>query len=110
MLTLPTFQWVKVHTRPGGIYGHTCHAVGENLVIIGGMQTNDQGGNANKCSTHMPAEIFSLVEMEYTGDFDAGGASRNPPVPADVVSLIGGTSTGGAVNTKPYLWSDLYLQ
>ncbi|CZR61606.1 uncharacterized protein PAC_11503 [Phialocephala subalpina] len=110
VLTLPTFQWVKVHTRPGGIYGHTCHAVGENLVVVGGMQTNDQGGNANNCSTHMPAEIFSLVEMEYTGTFDAAGASRSPPVPADVVSLIGGTSTGGAVNTKPYLWSDLYLQ
>lgn len=58
----------------------------------------------------MPAEIFSLVEMEYTGTFDAVGASRTPPVPADVVSVIGGTATGGAVNTKPYIWSDLYLQ
>lgn len=110
VLTLPTFQWVKVHTRPGGIYGHTCHAVGENLVVIGGMQTTDSGGNVNNCSTHMPAEIFSLVEMEYTGTFDAVGASRTPPVPADVVSVIGGTATGGAVNTKPYIWSDLYLQ
>jgi hypothetical protein len=58
----------------------------------------------------MPAEIFSLVEMEYTGIFDAAGAKRAPPVPADVVTLIGGTSTGGAVVTKPNLWSDLYLQ
>lgn len=58
----------------------------------------------------MPAEIFSLASMNYTGVFDAEGATRNPPVPADVVSLIGGTANGGAVNTKPYLWSDLYLQ
>jgi hypothetical protein len=60
--------------------------------------------------SHMPAEIFSLVQMEYTGIFDHAGASRVPPVPADVVSLIGGTATGGAVMTKPNLWSDLYLQ
>ncbi len=58
----------------------------------------------------MPAEIFSLVQMEYTGIFDFAGASRTAPVPADVVSLIGGTSTGGAYVTKPNIWSDLYLQ
>lgn len=110
VLTIPTFQWVKVHTRPGGIYGHTCHAVGENLIVVGGMQTNDAGGNVNNCSNHMPAEIFSLVEMEYTGIFDAAGASRAPPVPSDVVKLIGGTAAGGAYVTKPQVWSDLYLQ
>lgn len=58
----------------------------------------------------MPAEIFSLVSMSYTGVFDAAGATRTPPVPADVVAVIGGTASGGAIVTKPYLWSDLYLQ
>jgi hypothetical protein len=58
----------------------------------------------------MPAEIFSLAEMQYTGVFDFAGASRPAPVPSDVVSLIGGTATGGAVVTQPLLWSDLYLQ
>jgi hypothetical protein len=58
----------------------------------------------------MPAEIFSLVELQYTGVFDFSGASRPVPVPSDVVKLIGGTSTGGAVVTQPLLWSDLYLQ
>lgn len=58
----------------------------------------------------MPAEIFSLVENAYTGIFDFEGASRPPPVPSDVVSLIGGTATGGAVVTKPEIWSDVYLQ
>ena len=58
----------------------------------------------------MPADIFSLAQMEYTGVFDAAGAKRAPPVPADVVSLIGGSATGGAVVTKPVVWSDLYLQ
>jgi len=60
--------------------------------------------------THMPAEIFSLTEMEYTGIFDLEGASRAAPVPADVVSLVGGTATGDAVVTKPYIWSEIYLQ
>ena len=58
----------------------------------------------------MPAEIFSLAQMEYTGVFDFAGASRPAPVPGDVVKLIGGTSSGGAVVTKPSVWSDLYLQ
>lgn len=48
--------------------------------------------------------------MNYTGIFDAEGATRTPPVPADVVAVIGGTPSGRAVVTKPYLWSDLYLQ
>lgn len=65
---------------------------------------------AETAQTHMPAEIFSLAQMEYTGVFDFEGASRAAPVPADVVSLVGGTATGGAVVTKPNVWSDLYLQ
>jgi len=58
----------------------------------------------------MPAEMFSLVSMDYTGIFDVGGASRPAPVPTDIVSLIGGTPTGGAVVRAPKEWSDLYLQ
>ncbi len=58
----------------------------------------------------MPVEIFSLAQMAYTGIFDYEGASRVPPVPAQVVALVGGTESGGAVVTKPTLWSDLYLQ
>ena len=30
--------------------GHTCHAVGENLLVVGGMQTTDTGGNVRNCS------------------------------------------------------------
>ena len=48
--------------------------------------------------------------MEYTGIFDVEGAKRSPPVPPDVVKLIGGTGTGGAYVLKPNVWSDLYLQ
>jgi hypothetical protein len=58
----------------------------------------------------MPAEIFSLTSMNYTGIFDAAGATRTPPVPEDVVTLVGGTSAGGAIVTRPKAWSDLYLQ
>ncbi|KAL2064700.1 hypothetical protein VTL71DRAFT_3838 [Oculimacula yallundae] len=109
ILTIPTFQWVQVHTRPGGVFGHTCHAVGENLIVVGGMQTDEKGGAVKNCSSHMPAEIFSLVDLEYTGKFDFAGASRTPPVPAQVVKLIGGTSTGGA-SAPNLVWSDAYLQ
>ncbi|KAF9875115.1 kelch domain-containing protein [Colletotrichum karsti] len=112
VLTLPTFQWILVHTRADGMYGHTCHAVGENLLIVGGMQTKNDGTgtNVNTCSDHMPAEIFSLVTHNYTGKYDTEAAKRLAPVPSQVVDAIGGTSSGGAYMTKPRAWSDVYLQ
>lgn len=30
--------------------GHTCHIVGENLIIIGGMETTDAGSNVKSCA------------------------------------------------------------
>ena len=74
------------------------------------MQTTTQGGNVQSCEAHMPAEIFSLRDMNYTGVFDAAGAKRQAPVPQAIVDMIGGTQTGGAYLTKPEVWSDLYLQ
>ncbi|KAI8295104.1 Kelch repeat-containing protein [Colletotrichum sp. SAR 10_98] len=98
VLTLPTFQWILVHTRVDGMYGHTCHAVGENLLLVGGMQTKSDGsgGNVQTCSEHMPAEIFSLVSLNYTGSYDTEAAKRLAPVPEQVVKAIGGTASGGA--------------
>ncbi|TDZ32659.1 Kelch repeat-containing protein [Colletotrichum spinosum] len=110
VLTLPTFQWVLVHARQdGGMYGHTCHAVGENLLLVGGMQTRN-GRNADSCADHMPVEIFSLASLNYTGRFDAEAARRTAPVPARVVQVIGGTASGGAYVKGPRVWSDVYLQ
>ncbi|KAF0324478.1 kelch domain-containing protein [Colletotrichum asianum] len=112
VLTLPTFQWILVHTRADGMYGHTCHAVGENLLLVGGMQTKSDGsgGNVQTCSEHMPAEIFSLASLNYTGSYDTEAAKRLAPVPSQVVDAIGGTASGGAYVTKPRAWSDVYLQ
>lgn len=110
VLSLPTFTWRKVYTRDQGRYGHTCHLVGENVIVIGGMNTKEEGGDVNYCDNRMPAEIFSLPLMNYTGMFDAAGAKSSPPVPESVVSIIGGTRYGGAYLTQPKVWSDLYLQ
>ncbi|KAK3695844.1 hypothetical protein B0T22DRAFT_527103, partial [Podospora appendiculata] len=110
VLTLPTFQWTLVHSRSDGMYGHTCHAVGENLLMIGGMKTQSTGGDVATCSEHMPAEIFSLVTGNYTGIFDAAGAKRLAPVPTKVFKAIGGDGAGGAYIKAPKAWSDLYLQ
>lgn len=110
VLSLPTFQWTLVHSRTDAMYGHTCHAVGENLVIVGGMQTKPEGGNVQTCAEHMPAEFFSLATENYTGQFDAEGAKRPAPVPSKVVAAVGGTRDGGAYITAPKVWSDLYLQ
>ncbi|KAK3372171.1 hypothetical protein B0H63DRAFT_483993 [Podospora didyma] len=110
VLSLPTFTWSLLHSRQDGIYGHTCHAVGDNLLVIGGMKTKDGGGDVNTCSDHMPAEIFSLKTGNYTGIFDVEGVNRTAPVPKKVVEAVGGTTEGGAVIKSPQLWSDLYLQ
>lgn len=109
VLSIPSFQWILVHESPDGIYGHTCHAVGENLVIVGGMQQTPQG-DMGTCMGHMPANVYSLVSQNYTNVFDAEGAKRVAPVPSKVIQAVGGTSEGGAHITSPKLWSDLYLQ
>ncbi|KAK1700910.1 hypothetical protein BDP55DRAFT_2973 [Colletotrichum godetiae] len=110
VLTLPTFTWILVHTRADGMYGHTCHAVGENLLIVGGMQTKTDGGNVNTCAEHMPVEIFSLASQNYTGRYDTQAAKRLAPVPSQVVAAVGGTSSGGASQRATRAWSDVYLQ
>ncbi|OHE99462.1 hypothetical protein CORC01_05262 [Colletotrichum orchidophilum] len=112
VLTLPTFTWILVHTRADGMYGHTCHAAGENLLIVGGMQTKNDGsgGNVNTCADHMPVEIFSLASQNYTGRFDTQAAKRLAPVPSQVVAAVGGTASGGASQRAPRAWSDVYLQ
>ncbi|TQN67030.1 Kelch repeat-containing protein [Colletotrichum shisoi] len=112
VLTLPTFSWILVHTRADGMYGHTCHAVGENLLLVGGMQTRNDGsgGNVNTCADHMPVEVFSLATQNYTGRYDARAAQRLAPVPSQVVAAVGGTASGGANLRAPRAWSDVYLQ
>lgn len=90
--------------------GHTCHVVGENLLLIGGMATDSDGQNVQTCSQTMPTEIFNLALQTYTDVYDASGASRAAPVPSPVVSVIGGTPTGGAEFRTPKVWNDAYLQ
>lgn len=110
VLTLPTFQWVLVHSSiETAIYGHTCHALGENLVIVGGMFMT-QYGDVGNCASTMPASVFSLATLNYTSTYNAAGATRAPPVPEKVVAAIGGTPKGGAYIQAPKPWSDAYLQ
>lgn len=48
--------------------------------------------------------------LNYTGAFDYEGSKRAALVPSQVVSVIGGSPSGGAFRTQPVEWSDLYLQ
>lgn len=58
----------------------------------------------------MPTEVFNLATLNYTGTYDAAGASRAAPVPSQVVDIIGGTPSGGATQRSPKVWSNVYLQ
>ncbi|KUI54697.1 hypothetical protein VP1G_02094 [Cytospora mali] len=89
VLTIPTFQWVLVHTRPDGRH---------------------DGQDVQTCSDTMPAEVFNLASQNYTGIYDTEAARRTAPVPSQVASAIGGTSSGGAQARTPKVWSDVYLQ
>lgn len=86
--------------------------MGENLLIIGGMERTLPAGDEDvtSCQSSMPARIFSIPLNNYTGKFDYPGSLRPALVPPQVVSIIGGTTTGGASKTVPLIWSDLYLQ
>lgn len=74
------------------------------------METQTDGQDVQTCADTMPAEVFSLATQSYTGVYDAAGASRAPPVPAQVVDIIGGTPSGGATLRTPKVWSNVYLQ
>lgn len=111
-LSLPTFQWVRLYGKDGGLYHHTCHLVGENLLIIGGMERTlpSGSGDATYCQSSMPARIFSMPLLNYTGTFDYPGSLRPALVLSAIVSVIGGTATGGALKTAPEEASDNYIQ
>lgn len=74
------------------------------------MATQTDGQDVQTCSDTMPAEVFNLATLSYTGSYDSAGASRAAPVPSQVVDIIGGTPSGGATLKTPKVWSNVYLQ
>lgn len=78
--------------------------------MIGGMATQTDGQDVQTCSDTMPAEVFDLATLSYTGTYDPARASRAAPVPSQVVDIIGGTTRGGATLKTPKVWSNVYLQ
>ncbi|TLD09740.1 hypothetical protein PspLS_11400 [Pyricularia sp. CBS 133598] len=114
VLTLPSFNWVLIDDKAQSIYGHTCHVVGDNLLVIGGMDSfrggGGRGGELQVCDGSMMASVFSLRTNSYVDDYDVAGATRTPQVPIKVVEAVGGSATGGAHVRSPRIWSDTYLQ
>lgn len=74
------------------------------------MATQTDGQDVQTCADTMPAEVFNLATLSYTETYDPEGASRSPPVPSQVVNIIGGTVSGGATLKTPKVWSNVYLQ
>lgn len=55
--------------------GHICHFVGENLIIMGGMQTTDTSGNVNVCSVVDMPHMSCILPL--TQAFQGSYASRD---------------------------------
>lgn len=84
--------------------------MGESILVVGGMATQTDGQDVQTCSDTMPAEVFSLATLSYTGTYGPAGASRAAPVPSQNVDIIEGTPSGRATRQTSKVWSNVYLQ
>src|SRR5579859_3838192 len=82
ILSLPSFTWVQVGStsgNPPGRSGHTCHAVGGQMVVVGGYVGADV-----QCDTP-GIYVFDMTDLSWKGSFDA---SKGYNVPKLVSSAI----------------------
>jgi hypothetical protein len=82
ILSLPTFTWVQVWSmsgNPAGRSGHTCHAVGSQMVVVGGYIGD---GVCDSPGIY----VFDMTTLNWKSSFDIG-TSYSPP------SIIGGSSS-----------------
>ena len=93
VLTVPSFQWVKVDDRGENRLDHSCHLVkGNHMLVIGGrdMQQDDQDANYENWSC-LKQGIFSSLELntfQWTDALPVNDADYE--VHVDILALIGG--------------------
>jgi hypothetical protein len=96
ILRLPTYTWVQVGSmsgNPAGRSGHTCHAVGSQMVVVGGYVGD---GGCDSPGIY----VFDMTALNWKSSFDVG-TSYSPPsiVGGGSSTVVAGTTT--PVNTPP---------
>ena len=68
ILTLPSFMWVQVNQtgihKPHGRSMHTCHAIGSQMVVVGGYQGEDH-------SDGFGLHVFDMTSLQWKRAFEA---------------------------------------
>lgn len=101
VLSIPSFIWTKVYTGNSthGRAGHKCvKPYPDQMVVVGGYAT--QSGFIPTCLEGGMIQIFNLSDPQWLESYDPLIWS-NYTVPSQVVSVIGGSGTGKATQTKP---------
>lgn len=108
VLTVPGFIWTKISLADAGYpdtYGmnaHQCspHAAGRQMLIVpGNMNASDTAEFQFLCNNGTGIRIFDTQQWKFTNEFDPTKTEIGVPEP--ILTLIGGTTQGGAKVTQP---------
>ncbi|KAH7390995.1 hypothetical protein DE146DRAFT_151393 [Phaeosphaeria sp. MPI-PUGE-AT-0046c] len=98
VLSLPTFTWVKMYYAESPRYGHTCHAVGRQMITTGGH--NIRRNVTDYCDWELHGiAVLDMPTMTWGSVFNATYGEYE--VSTDVVNKIGGTPRGGNARQIP---------
>ncbi|KAF3906911.1 hypothetical protein AA313_de0202495 [Arthrobotrys entomopaga] len=112
ILTLPSFQWIKIYEGESPRYGHTCHIApeGRQMITVGGL-----GGyytanfNDSQCDWETKSvALYDLTTLSWGSAYMAYGKYQ---LPVEVAQRVNGTQDGGAAIVSPTGgWSSLDIQ
>ncbi|KXJ92352.1 hypothetical protein Micbo1qcDRAFT_162603 [Microdochium bolleyi] len=108
VLSLPSFTWTKLATGTPehARIGHKCvRPYPDQMMVIGGQAQNARG--TIPCLDGA-IQVFNLTSAQWISSYDPSVYMSSYRIPEMVVQVIGGTSAGGATQSKPKVggWDD----
>ncbi|KAJ5621744.1 hypothetical protein N7528_006527 [Penicillium herquei] len=98
ILSIPSFEWVKLYEGSSPRYGHTCHLVAQSqMLTVGGVEYEDITENCDW--EDKGVAIMNLRDSTWGSVYNANAGEYL--VPSKVYAVIGGSATGNATMTKP---------
>jgi hypothetical protein len=92
VLSIPSFTWVKMYYAESPRYGHTCHAVGRQMITTGGH--NIRRNVTDYCDWELHGiAVLDMPSMTWGSIYNATLGQYE--VSTGVVDKIGGTPQGG---------------